>query len=290
MEFIMHCGKSEHDELATFAPPNFKFSERIILHLSENLLDLGYRIVCDNWFSSRKLADYLILRKTLMLGTIRKTRGVPNELQNESTPPLNTTFAREGETLWVKHVDKKSSGLRTIYLVDTESTASLHPTQRYRKGGVSEDVNKPGSIMEYNKTMNGVDRADQLIEPYDAARKTYRWFHKCAVHYIQRLVLNAFIINNKYNTKKYDLLTFTKLAVTKLLLETGSGRSRSGMNRSLKSSEHYLVRIPETPKKKNPTKRCRVCSGNGIRKESRYQCSACEAPLCMGDCFPKFHM
>ena len=289
--FVMHCGKSDHDQLATFAPPSFKLSARIVLHLSKNLLDLGYRIVCDNWFSSKKLAEYLILRKTLMLGTIRVNRGVPKELQNEPTSPLNTTFAREGETLWVKHVDKKSSGLRTIYLVDTESTASVHSTQRYRKGGVSEDVLKPGSIMEYNKTMNGVDRADQLIEPYDATRKTYRWFHKCAVHFIQRLLLNAFILNNKYNEKKYDLLSFTKLTVTKLLLETGSGRLRAGVNRLPRTREqHYLIRIPRTEKKKNPTKRCRVCAQSGTRKESRYMCNACSVALCMGDCFPKFHV
>ena len=286
---VMHCGKLEHDDLATFAPSNFKMSERVVLHLSENLLDLGYKIVCDNWFSSQKLADYLFVRKTLMLGTIRVNRGVPKELQNQPTPPLSTTFARDGDTMWVKHVDKKSSGLRTIYLIDTESPASVQATCRYRKGGVCEEVYKPGSILEYNNTMNGVDRADQLIEPYDATRKTYRWFHKCAVHYIQRLLMNALILNNKYNNKKYDLLTFTKLAVTKFLLETGSGRYRSRVTRLLKSSEHYLVRIPETLKKKNPTKRCRVCSGIGIRKESRYQCAACEAPLCMGDCFPKFH-
>ena len=121
----MHCGKLEHDQFGTFAPSHFKMSERIVLHLSENLLDLGYKIVCDNWFSSQKLAEYLVLRNTLMLGTIRANRGVPKKLQDQPTSPLSTSFARDGDTLWVKHVDKKSSGSRTIYLVDTESLASI---------------------------------------------------------------------------------------------------------------------------------------------------------------------
>ena len=50
------------------------------------------------------------------------------------------------------------------------------------------------------------------------------------------------------------------------------------------SSLHYLEAIPPTPQKINPTRKCRVCTKQNIRKETRYYCPTCPdlPPLCSG--------
>lgn len=54
---------------------------------------------------------------------------------------------------------------------------------------------------------------------------------------------------------------------------------------------HYPQYIPPNPKKRTPTKRCRVCYKKNVRRESRYCCPACpEMPgLCLKSCFLSFH-
>ena len=47
----------------------------------QNLLDKGYLLGVDNYYSSVALFDYLVTRKTDAIGTFRKNRkGVPKEV------------------------------------------------------------------------------------------------------------------------------------------------------------------------------------------------------------------
>ena len=50
---------------------------------------------------------------------------------------------------------------------------------------------------------------------------------------------------------------------------------------------HYPAAIPENQQKKKPTRRCRHCMTNNIRRESRYQCGHCadRPALCVDPCF-----
>ena len=74
-------------------------------------------------------------------------------------------------------------------MITTGHTARTMP--RARRGGTEQAL--PVSIDSYNKHMGGVDRLDQLIEPYDCTttRKTVKWYRKLAMHLIQLTVLNA---------------------------------------------------------------------------------------------------
>ena len=41
--------------------------------------------------------------------------------------------------------------------------------------------------------MGGVDKSDQLLEPYDATWKTMAWYKNLAIHLIQLALFNAHI-------------------------------------------------------------------------------------------------
>lgn len=76
----------------------------------------------------------------------------------------------------------------------------------------------PDSILNYNQMMGGVDKSDQLIEPYDPTRKSMVWYKKLAIHLFQLAMLNAHTMYTKSQTgEKLSFLQFTQ-AVIKLIL------------------------------------------------------------------------
>ena len=68
---------------------NLMLSQKIVVYLCEHILNQGYHIFIDNYFSSTNLAKFLLENDTLMTGTIRKGRGVPATLVNTNVPPKN---------------------------------------------------------------------------------------------------------------------------------------------------------------------------------------------------------
>ena len=54
---------------------------------------------------------------------------------------------------------------------------------------------------------------------------------------------------------------------------------------------HYLITIPDGEKKKKPTRRCKQCWKQEIRKESRYACGYCDnnPAMCVDPCFRLYH-
>ena len=43
--------------------------------------------------------------------------------------------------------------------------------------------------------MGSVDKTDQMLQPYNPARKSYTWFKKMGIHVASRMLLNAFILH-----------------------------------------------------------------------------------------------
>ena len=67
----------------------------------------------------------------------------------------------------------------------------------------------PLQIHQYNGTMGSVDKADQLLEPYSSGRKTLSWFKKLGMHFVDRMVLNAYIVySNRTASYTGDLMQF----------------------------------------------------------------------------------
>ena len=51
----------------------------------------------------------------------------------------------------------------------------------------------------YNRFMGGVDKADQMLEPYSYDKKSLAWFKKLGMHFIDRMCLNSYILYKSQN-------------------------------------------------------------------------------------------
>ena len=72
----IYIGKSKNQDAA--AVKEFGLGGATVLELLEGFEYRNHRIICDSWFTSPKLLDYLARRNTFALGTVRKNRkGLP---------------------------------------------------------------------------------------------------------------------------------------------------------------------------------------------------------------------
>ena len=219
---------------------------------------------------------------------------IPRELSRCVVEKGETKFMRKGPTLCMKYADPDK---KDVFLISTIERAEFEEKTSILPGNKRIVLEKPITVCNYNLKMNGVDLADQLIAPYDCTRRSHAWFKIVGLNLLQRMLTNAFIRFNHLRVNKISLKNFIKLSIGHFTgIPSEPGKPGASSRRSHEAGAvgqvlHKLTRIPESGRKKYPTKSCRVCSKDH-RKESRYQCFGCPGGpgLCMdGDCFDLFH-
>ncbi len=264
-------------------------SERIVVHMlnRSELLGKSYTITTDNWFSSFRLASYLLDHGTMCLGTIRCNRGVPDILSNLRQDPIQSAFVRLGNILIVKFTDK-----RAVHVISSTHTAALIAKERVGKDRRIIPYHKPLCVEDYNKSMNGTDRVDQMLATVSSVRKSYVWPKKLGLHLLQRLgVVNGYVLAKKYfpEAMRSKVLKDYSLDLIEALFRLGNTP-----NIRRRPSNHSLEKIPGTETRPRPTLACKQCRrtaapGNRVR-ESRYRCTACpEKPALHMECFVLYH-
>lgn len=214
---------------------------------------------------------------------------VPQSVKSAQVAKGSSVAYRIGKLLCVKYKDK-----RDVYML---TNIHQETTQRKRVRGRHETfVDRPDCISDYNAHMGGVDKVDQLLSPYDATRKTLKWYKKLAVHFVQISMLNAYIL---YKKKPENKMTFLKYQTTviKHLLVADNPHLTDELNDDTEarlSGRHFLGNTPPTAKgdkKKLLTRRCRVCHKKGIRREVTTICNQCpsQPALCPVNCFELYH-
>ncbi|XP_068220470.1 piggyBac transposable element-derived protein 4-like [Palaemon carinicauda] len=297
--FQIYYGKETSDSYVLPNVPGaneLSISEKIVVHLANSVLGQGRHIFVDSWYSSIRLAHFLLTQETLMTGTIRPDRGVPNELRGEKLINHQASFVRKDNTLIVKWNDK-----REVYVISTcyESTLFVEK-QQVLPGGRKISFKKPHMIEKYNDFMGGVDKADQLLEPIDPSRKSLAWFKKLGLHFIMLLMLNSFLLYKNKVNKKSTIKRFILKAVEEII-ETHSPKGievrekfiaanpRAGRKRKVEEVIHAFIQLAPTPGgNQKPRKRCRVCK---VEKKTRYCCDGCpEKPgICSIEHFKEWH-
>jgi hypothetical protein len=147
------------------------------------------------------------------------------------------------------------------------------------------DIKKPYDVVQYNKFMKGVDRADQYLSYCSVLRKTVKWSEKSGTVSAKLCSLNAFFVYRTLNTNK-------KVKYKNFLLEVGRNWLSEAHNRSESSSDDLQLPPKQTTprgsnqdppgrlsggfrihklekivggvegKKKYPTIRCKVCAAH----------------------------
>ncbi|KAF2890508.1 hypothetical protein ILUMI_15665 [Ignelater luminosus] len=162
-------------------------------------------------------------------------------------------------------------------------------------------INRPFAVGFYNKNMGGVDLLDQLLALYPSRRRNKRWYIRVLMHFLDVVVVNAWILFKQNGNTKHDLLEF-KTSVGRALINIGTNNvNRKGRPRSVtppsilkprKPSYHAPDKIRKDQfghwPKLTDIKNARRCHSKTCSRKTKHICKRCNEPCCL-DCFEDFH-
>lgn len=251
---------------------------KVVLELMQNYLDSGHSLYLDNYYNSFDLANKLTDRKTHSTGTLNsKRKNNPKAVIDKKLKKGETVAAYSHGIVVGKWKDKRD----VIYISNEHENNMTEYTDRRNRAR-----EKPTPIFYYNKFMEGVDHQDQLSTYYPCERKTLRWYKKLGIHLIHLMLLNSFLLYQKYSGLKKSLYDY-RLSVIERLLNVQAIKTPR-----VRQTEHVLSRITDKGADgRTHRKRCRVCHERKQRKMTLYHCEQCpdHPGLCVGNCFDVFH-
>ncbi|XP_047487916.1 piggyBac transposable element-derived protein 4-like isoform X1 [Penaeus chinensis] len=244
------------------------------------LLDKGYQLYTDNWYSSPTLFHYLQARKTTAVGTVRVNRkGMPSGLQ-ASRGHIDFRSSKTG-MLCLQWLDK-----RPVTMLSTAHTSKVVTLPPNRRG---VERSKPEVVVSYNNGMKGVDLSDQLAQSYPATKKTVKWYKKVFFYLLDMTTINALAVHRALGGKMPQWKFRTEL-VRELLQRGGRPASfRRNPPQNQPEEDPQQAHMPvDTPFRR--WRRCALCWRNHRRrKETRVMCSHCSVSLCPAPCFQAYH-
>lgn len=281
----------------------------VVLRLIDPLLDKGYHLYTDNYYTCPALYEALVQRNTSCTGTVRSNRvGLPKDLAVEKLKAGDISFRRKNDLCALKWKDKRDVMILTS-AHDPSATVSVTsrncPTAR----------TKPLCVTEYTKNMCGVDQSDQLMSYLPLSRRTMKWSKKVFVHLLTLSIVQASILynkmlkNNDTNAKPLALPFFIR-SLGKALTEDYHVTEPKTPEPSKTVAEkpqilqrlnhrtfHHLVTLPPTASKAKPRRECKVCRDVAVSragktprvKETYHMCQVCQVALCIEPCFLYFH-
>lgn len=253
----VYCGKEDTTD-------SKGHSHKVVMKLSEGLIDEGRTIYADNFYSGIPLVKELLDRKTLYCGTLRSNRkGLPKEITAKKM--------KKGEICGlenqcgIKIIQWKDK--RTVLILTSKPEHSINlcntgkKTRPNKKGESGKDILKPKAVLDYNDAKKGVDYSDQMSSYYSSLRKGLKWYRKVAFELIFGCaIVNSWIVYKQINRdKKMSLLSFRE----KLALQLSN----------FKDTVPVAV-LDNISKKKHSLKR-----EEGLGKKRRRNCVGCYQKL-----------
>ncbi|XP_026467688.1 piggyBac transposable element-derived protein 4-like [Ctenocephalides felis] len=146
-----------------------------ILDILEPYLNLWHHVYMDNFYNSVNTSLLLLQNKTRICGTIRTNRGLPEELKNLKLKRGETVFRRRQEVLLQCWQSK-----RIVQMISTIHSAAMVESHNI-EWKTREKIWKPICVIDYNKYMSGVDRADQYLSYFSIVRRTKKWTKRMVI-------------------------------------------------------------------------------------------------------------
>jgi hypothetical protein len=151
-------------------------------------------------------------------------------------------------------------------------------------------------VLDYKKSMSGVDLKDQLLHSYLTERKGMnKRYMKLFHRLLNTLILNAMMICRSNMGKRIDQLSFRIQLIEGLFVKYVnavelklSGRHSSDNTVPHLTERHFISKIPPTVKKSRPQRWCVVCQKRGRKRETVHWCDECGRGLCI-ECFRDYY-
>ena len=212
----------------------FGLGESVVERLCKPLIGKSYKIFADNFFSSIPLAYSLQGKKIGYCGTIRASRKHIPELKKDKTMErgdIDWRMAENGVSI-TKWMDNKA-----VYFVSNMHDPSIpETTTRKKKDGTQLIIGGSLVSKDYNKHMGYVDKADMLKSVYGLDRKSRKWWHRIAFHFLDVSLVNAFILFMNVRETKIPLKEFKLNLIHRLLGATAFRQPKSKRNSTAAAS------------------------------------------------------
>jgi hypothetical protein len=287
--FLVYTGK-DMDLTTKVVTTAASKTAAIVVKLVEDLLGRGHTVWMDNFYNSPDLARFLKSKQTDCVGTLRDNRkNVPPAVKNMKLNKGEHFGQQSGDVAVLAWRDKKRVTMISTFHKDD---------MRVFVNRANKQVTKPVVVCDYNKNMLGVDLKDQMLQPYMIERKKgTKWYMKLFKRLLNVAIHNSMVIYRSLPEKTHmDTLKFRISLAQGLVEKYGPRVPRPVHGRpsvvpppKRLTERHFLERIPATGKKAKPQRRCVVCTKHGMRKDTVYWCSDCEAGLCLHGCFKDYH-
>lgn len=105
------------------------------------------------------------------------------------------------------------------------------------------------------------------------------------------VIMNTFILHNKYVIGNKKSILEVRMEIIKNLLTQQGNVAELNQMQQQPTADHLPTKSHSGKNNKTLRRRCVVCYKNAKRKDTGFQCKACEGTpaLCLGDCFKKYH-
>jgi len=107
---------------------------------------------------------------------------------------------------------------KPVYMISSlHSPNDTFQVKRKLKDGNTTMVPCPKVLISYNNNMNNVDVFDQLKAAYGINRKVKKWWHRLFFHFLDMVIVNAFILFKELIKEKMSMKDFRRRIVDGLL-------------------------------------------------------------------------
>ncbi|XP_033977920.1 piggyBac transposable element-derived protein 4-like [Trematomus bernacchii] len=294
--FFVYTGKSE-----STTGHGLSYSSVMDL-LPLPLLGQGYTLFVDNFYTSPALFEDLSTKNIGCCGTIRKNkmefpRTELNDLPKKAERG-DLRWIRRGKILFVKWMDTREV---TMCSTVHEAFSGQTVQRKVKQAGVwqTKTVPAPDAVVDYNRSMGGVDVSDALIGYYSVHHKTMKWYKTFFYHFMDIAVVNSFLLykelskmkNDPARTKPHTQKSFREKLAAEMLEFAGVPAAEAAAAPSPPPLTCMPVYYGEDATALR--KYCKNCSnaGNKTVKTPVY-CRKCMVPLCFTsrkNCFMEWH-
>ena len=155
----------------------------VVLELIPRLLNQGYRLFVDSFYTTYNLAHDLLKAGTYLIGSVRKNSTAMPLVFRNSTEEWEKVASR-GDYRW--HRDERFVAVqwkdcKTVTVISPihkgSDITSCKRVLQHRSNFRQSNVKQPTVIKDYNYGMNGVDKSNQYLTQYPCYIKTkFHWW------------------------------------------------------------------------------------------------------------------
>ena len=196
----------------------------LVLRLMDPLLDLGYNLFIDNYYTSYALANSLLARQGHLVRTVNSNRkGFPDALNNilrfQRGERGDMRCVRDGLVTNVKWLDKRAVTLLSTMQVATDF---IHIERKAKQDcqWVTKRIKAPPVLTDYNSFTSGIDAFDHLATTCKSLRRSRQLWKVLLCDLLETATINSYVIIKEYMVANPGSMTVAATSISSCSLKT----------------------------------------------------------------------